>query len=90
MRARQMSAKSLGMVTSGGMYSVHNTMSYITQNIKPMEGRRIPPFAFRHRTHFTKDDFSPESRGFVENSYLRGPYTSRILRPRHGESLRID
>ena len=41
MRARQMSAKSLGMVTSGGMYSVHNTMSYITQNIKPMEGRRL-------------------------------------------------
>ncbi|KAF7293441.1 DNA-directed RNA polymerase subunit [Mycena indigotica] len=27
-----------------------------------------------HRTlpHFTKDDFSPEARGFVENSYLRG------------------
>lgn len=38
-----------------------------------VEGRRIP-FGFRHRTlpHFTKDDFSPESRGFVENSYLRG------------------
>lgn len=38
-----------------------------------MEGRRIP-FGFRHRTlpHFTKDDFSPEARGFVENSYLHG------------------
>ncbi|KAF5327379.1 hypothetical protein D9619_003895 [Psilocybe cf. subviscida] len=38
-----------------------------------VEGRRIP-FGFRHRTlpHFTKDDLSPESRGFVENSYLRG------------------
>lgn len=38
-----------------------------------VEGRRIP-FGFRHRTlpHFTKDDFSPEARGFVENSYLRG------------------
>ncbi|KIK66076.1 hypothetical protein GYMLUDRAFT_38551 [Collybiopsis luxurians FD-317 M1] len=38
-----------------------------------VEGRRIP-FGFRHRTlpHFAKDDFSPESRGFVENSYLRG------------------
>lgn len=22
--------------------------------------------------HFTKDDYGPESRGFVENSYLRG------------------
>ena len=38
-----------------------------------MEGRRIP-FGFRHRTlpHFAKDDFTPEARGFVENSYLRG------------------
>ncbi|KAF5327925.1 hypothetical protein D9619_003904 [Psilocybe cf. subviscida] len=38
-----------------------------------VEGRRIP-FGFRHCTlpHFTKDDLSPESRGFVENSYLRG------------------
>jgi len=38
-----------------------------------VEGKRIP-FGFRHRTlpHFSKDDFSPESRGFVENSYLRG------------------
>lgn len=38
-----------------------------------VEGKRIP-FGFRHRTlpHFAKDDFSPESRGFVENSYLRG------------------
>jgi DNA-directed RNA polymerase II subunit RPB1 len=37
-----------------------------------VEGRRIP-FGFRHRSllHFTKDDFSPEARGFVENSYLR-------------------
>ncbi len=38
-----------------------------------VEGQRIP-FGFRHRSlpHFTKDDFSPEARGFVENSYLRG------------------
>jgi DNA-directed RNA polymerase II subunit RPB1 len=38
-----------------------------------VEGNRIP-FGFRHRTlpHFTKDDHSPEARGFVENSYLRG------------------
>jgi len=37
------------------------------------KGKRIP-FGFRHRTlpHFTKDDYSPEARGFVENSYLRG------------------
>ncbi|KAJ6451309.1 DNA-directed RNA polymerase II, subunit 1 [Mycena sanguinolenta] len=38
-----------------------------------VEGRRVP-FGFRHRTlpHFTKDDFSPEARGFVQNSYLSG------------------
>ena len=38
-----------------------------------VEGRRIA-FGFRHRTlpHFNKDDYGPESRGFVENSYLRG------------------
>ena len=31
-------------------------------------------FSFKHRTlpHFTKDDFSPEARVFVENSYVRG------------------
>ena len=38
-----------------------------------VEGKRIP-YGFRYRTlpHFTKDDNGPESRGFVENSYLRG------------------
>jgi DNA-directed RNA polymerase II subunit RPB1 len=37
-----------------------------------VEGRHIP-FGFRHRSlpHLTKDDFSSEARGFVENSYLR-------------------
>ena len=38
-----------------------------------VEGKRIP-FGFRHRTlpHFIKDDYGPESRGFVENCYLAG------------------
>ncbi|CAI2386343.1 unnamed protein product [Moneuplotes crassus] len=38
-----------------------------------VEGKRIP-FGFDRRTlpHFGRDDFGPESRGFVENSYLRG------------------
>jgi DNA-directed RNA polymerase II subunit RPB1 len=38
-----------------------------------VEGKRVP-FGFSYRTlpHFTKDDYSPEARGFVENSYLRG------------------
>ncbi|KAJ2743394.1 DNA-directed RNA polymerase II core subunit rpo21 [Coemansia sp. BCRC 34301] len=38
-----------------------------------VEGRRIP-FGFKYRSlpHFAKDDYSPESKGFVRNSYLRG------------------
>ena len=38
-----------------------------------VEGKRIP-FGFRRRTlpHFTKDNYGPESKGFVENSYLQG------------------
>lgn len=38
-----------------------------------VEGKRIP-YGFRKRTlpHFIKDDYGPESRGFVENSYLAG------------------
>eukprot|EP00053_Salpingoeca_punica_P019143 m.191874 g.191874 ORF g.191874 m.191874 type:complete len:1734 (-) comp17576_c0_seq3:442-5643(-) len=38
-----------------------------------VEGKRIP-FGFRYRTlpHFVKDDYGPESKGFVFNSYLAG------------------
>jgi DNA-directed RNA polymerase II subunit RPB1 len=38
-----------------------------------VEGKRIP-FGFINRTlpHFNQLDYGPESRGFVENSYLRG------------------
>lgn len=38
-----------------------------------VEGNRVA-FGFKYRTlpHFTKDDYSAEARGFVENSYLRG------------------
>lgn len=38
-----------------------------------VEGKRIP-FGFKYRSlpHFAKDDYSAPSRGFVENSYLRG------------------
>ena len=49
-----------------------------------VEGKRIP-FGFQRRTlpHFTKDDLGPESRGFVENSYLRGltPQVRRFPSP---------
>lgn len=38
-----------------------------------VEGKRIP-YGFDERTlpHFLRNDLGPESRGFVENSYLRG------------------
>jgi DNA-directed RNA polymerase II subunit RPB1 len=62
------------MVTAGSKGSFINISQMIAcvgqQNV---EGKRIP-FGFSQRTlpHFTKDDYGPESRGFVENSYLRG------------------
>ena len=62
------------MVTAGskGSYINISQMS-VCVGQQSVEGKRIP-FGFRHRTlpHFSKDDFSPEARGFVENSYLRG------------------
>jgi len=62
------------MVTTGSKGSFINISQMIAcvgqQNV---EGKRIP-YGFLNRTlpHFTKDDYGPESRGFVENSYLRG------------------
>lgn len=46
---------------------------HIIQGQQNVEGKRIP-YGFRKRTlpHFSKDDIGSESRGFVENSYLRG------------------
>ena len=62
------------MVVAGSKGSFINiSQMSVCVGQQSVEGRRIP-FGFKHRTlpHFTKDDFSPESRGFVENSYLRG------------------
>ena len=62
------------MVVSGAKGSFIN-ISQMTGVVGQqfVEGKRIN-FGFKHRTlpHFTKDDYGPESRGFVENSYLRG------------------
>ncbi|RDW87589.1 putative DNA-directed RNA polymerase II largest chain [Coleophoma crateriformis] len=62
------------MARSGSKGSTIN-ISQMTALVgqQSVEGKRIP-FGFKYRTlpHFTKDDYSPESRGFVENSYLRG------------------
>lgn len=61
-------------VTSGSKGSFINISQIIAcvgqQNV---EGKRIPyGFSWRTLPHFGKDDLGPESRGFVENSYLKG------------------
>lgn len=62
------------MVTSGSKGSFIN-ISQMTACVgqQNVEGKRIPD-GFQGRTlpHFTRGDLGPESRGFVENSYLRG------------------
>lgn len=62
------------MVTAGSKGSFIN-ISQMSACVgqQMVEGKRIP-FGFKYRSlpHFTKDDYSPESRGFIENSYLRG------------------
>ena len=61
-------------VTSGSKGSNVNIAQMVSLvGQQAVEGARIP-FGFKYRTlpHFTKDDYSPESRGFIENSYLRG------------------
>ncbi|KAK1324599.1 DNA-directed RNA polymerase II subunit RPB1 [Acorus calamus] len=62
------------MVTAGSKGSFIN-ISQMTACVgqQNVEGKRIP-YGFIDRTlpHFNKDDYGPESRGFVENSYLRG------------------
>jgi DNA-directed RNA polymerase II subunit RPB1 len=62
------------MVVAGSKGSKINISQVVAcvgqQNV---EGKRIP-FGFQHRTlpHFIKDDYSPQAKGFVENSYLIG------------------
>eukprot|EP00911_Craspedida_sp_UC1_P001705 UC1_evm1s1294 len=62
------------MTISGSKGSKTNISQIVAcvaqQNV---EGKRIP-FGFRYRTlpHFLKDDYSPDARGFVFNSYLVG------------------
>ncbi|ORY68638.1 RNA polymerase Rpb1 [Pseudomassariella vexata] len=57
--------------SKGSAINISQMSALVGQQV--VEGKRIP-FGFKYRTlpHFTKDDYSPEARGFVENSYLRG------------------
>ena len=62
------------MVSAGSKGNPTNILQIIAfvgqQNV---EGKRIP-FNFQNRTlpHFLKDDYLSESKGFVENSFLKG------------------
>ncbi|KAG5223244.1 DNA-directed RNA polymerase II [Salix suchowensis] len=64
--------KQMVIASSKGSFINISQMS-VCVGQQSVEGRHIP-FGFRHRTlpHFTKDDFSPEARGLVENLYLQG------------------
>mmetsp|Transcript_29420 Transcript_29420/g.39142 ORF Transcript_29420/g.39142 Transcript_29420/m.39142 type:complete len:252 (+) Transcript_29420:2258-3013(+) len=57
--------------SKGSNINISQIMACVGQ--QNVEGRRIP-FGFDKRTlpHFSKDDFGPESKGFVESSYLSG------------------
>ena len=57
--------------SKGNLTNISQIIACVGQ--QNVEGKRIP-FNFNKRTlpHFVKDDFGPESRGFVENSYLSG------------------
>lgn len=62
------------MVTAGSKGSdlnISQIMACVGQ--QNVEGKRIP-FGFHQRTlpHFSKDDYGPESKGFVKNCYLSG------------------
>ena len=57
--------------SKGSNINISQIMACVGQ--QNVEGKRIP-FGFNKRTlpHFSKDDFGPESKGFVESSYLLG------------------
>ncbi|KPI37623.1 DNA-directed RNA polymerase II subunit rpb1 [Cyphellophora attinorum] len=57
--------------SKGNNINIAQMMAIVGQQV--VEGKRVP-FGFNYRSlpHFAKDDFSGYSRGFVENSYLRG------------------
>ena len=57
--------------SKGSNLNISQIMACVGQ--QNVEGKRIP-FGFHGRTlpHFAKDDFGPESKGFVESCYLLG------------------
>ena len=57
--------------SKGKAININQIMSFVGQ--ENVEGKRIP-LNFDQRTlpHFKKNDFEPESRGFIQNSFLKG------------------
>lgn len=63
--------------SKGNNINISQIMACVGQ--QNVEGKRIP-FGFKKRTlpHFAKDDFGPESKGFVQNSYFLGLTPSEL------------
>lgn len=57
--------------SKGGSLNISQVIACVGQ--QNVEGKRIK-FGFQYRSlpHFIKDDYGPDSKGFVFNSYLRG------------------
>jgi DNA-directed RNA polymerase II subunit RPB1 len=57
--------------SKGSMINISQMTALVGQ--QAVEGKRIP-YGFTGRTlpHFPQFDYSPEARGFIQNSYLRG------------------
>lgn len=57
--------------SKGGKTNISQIMACVGQ--QNVEGKRIP-FGFNRRSlpHFSKDDYGPESKGFVANCYVKG------------------
>ena len=57
--------------SKGKITNISQIMAFVGQ--QNVNGKRIP-FYFSKRTlpHFLKDDYSPESKGFVESSFIKG------------------
>jgi len=63
--------------SKGNNINISQIMACVGQ--QNVEGKRIP-YGFKKRTlpHFAKDDFGPESKGFVQNSYFLGLTPSEL------------
>ncbi|CAM6103694.1 unnamed protein product [Calypogeia fissa] len=80
------------MVTTGSKGSFINISQMIAcVGLQNVEGKRIP-YGFVDHTlpHFTKDDYGPESRGFVENLYLKDLTPQEFFHAMGGQEGLID